>query len=97
MGFSNVKGITPCILESLDYVHGLPVSMGIDRVSDVSARAGEEVCRMVNGTDLTSGPIEKPGACGGGGCVGAETHINNELVEVVSFRKVTGFGKEVLD
>ena len=51
--------------------------MGSDGVSDISAGACEEVGRMVNGTDLTSGPIEKSGACGGGRCVGAETHITS--------------------
>ena len=41
-----------------------------DGVSDVSAGAGEGDGGMMNGTGLTSGPIARSGACGGGSSVG---------------------------
>ena len=44
--------------------------MGSDGVSEVGAGDGERVGRMVNGTDLTSGSIAGPGACGSGRSVG---------------------------
>ena len=56
--------------------------MGGDGVSDISAGAGEGVGGMVNGTGLTSGSIPWLKACGGGSSLGAETRIDNELVEV---------------
>ena len=40
--------------------------MGSNRVSEVSAGAGERVGRMVNGISLTSGSIAEPGTCGDG-------------------------------
>ena len=39
--------------------------MGGDGVSNISARAGEGVGRMVNGAGLTSGSIARSGASGG--------------------------------
>ena len=40
---------------------------------------------MVNGINLASGSIAGLGASGGGRTVGAETRVDNELVEVVGF------------
>ena len=47
---------------------------------------------MVNGAGLTSGFIARLGASGGGSTVGAETRVDNELVKVGGFRKVTDKG-----
>ena len=54
-----------------------------DGVSDISAGAGEGVGGMVNGAGLTSGSITRSGASRGGSTVGAETLVDNELVEVI--------------
>ena len=71
--------------------------MGGDGISDVSAVAGEGVGRMVNGTGFTLGSIARSGACGGGSSVGAETRIDNDLVEVgVIEGDRGGYGKKVL-
>ena len=85
MGFSNVKGFTFCTLQLVDSVHGLAITMGGDGVSNVSAGAGEGVGGMVNGAGLTSESIARSGACGSGSSVGAETHVDNELVVVGEF------------
>ena len=63
--------------------------MGGDGVSDISAGAGEGVGGMVNGAGLTSESVVRSGASGGGSTVGAETHVDNELVKVRDFRKMT--------
>ena len=68
--------------------------MGCDGVSDISAGAGEGVGGMVNGAGLTSGSTERLGASAGGSTVGAETCVDNELVEVRGF--FGRFGKKVL-
>ena len=72
--------------------------MGGDRVSDISAGAGEGVGRMVNGAGLTLGSIARSGASGGGSTVGAETRVNNELAKVRGFSEGDrwGFGNKVL-
>ena len=76
--------------------------MGGDEVSDVSAGAGEGegVGRMVNGTGLTSRSLARSGACEDSSSVGVEIRIDNELVEVGGFRKLTErggrFAKKVL-
>ena len=72
--------------------------MGGDGVSDISAGAGEGIGGMVNGASLTSGSIARLGASRGGSTVGAETHVDNELVEVRGFSEGDrrGFGKKVL-
>ena len=64
--------------------------------SEVGARAGERVGRMMNGTSLALGSIA--GAFGDDRSVVAETCVHNELMEVGGFFfKVTeGFGNEVL-
>ena len=59
--------------------------MGGDGVSDVGAGAGKGVGRIVNWANLTLGFIARPGACGDGSSVGAETRIDNELAEVGGF------------
>ena len=64
-GFSNVKTITLNTLKLVDQVHGLAVSMGGNRISEVGAGAGERVGWMVNGTSLASGSNPGPGAYGG--------------------------------
>ena len=56
--------------------------MGSNRVSEVSAGAGERVGGMVNGISPTSGSIAGLGACGGDRPVGAETCVHNELAKV---------------
>ena len=63
--------------------------MGSDGVIGVSAEAGERVGGMVNGTGFTLRSIARSRACGGGRSVGTETCIDNELVEVGGFWKVT--------
>ena len=40
---------------------------------------------MVNGTNLASGSIAGPGACGGGRSLGAGTSVHNELAEFGAF------------
>ena len=72
--------------------------MGGDGVSDISAGAGEGVGRMVDGAGLTSGSIARPGACGGGSSLGAETRVDNELAELGGFSEGGrwGFGMKVL-
>ena len=40
---------------------------------------------MVNGTNLASGSIARPEACGSGRSVRAETCVHSELVEVGEF------------
>ena len=67
-------------------------------VIDISAGAGEGVDGMVNGAGLTSGSIARSEACWGGGSVGAETRVDNELAEVREFSEGDrwGFGKKVL-
>ena len=52
---------------------------------------------MVNGTILTSGAVAGMGASGGGRIMGAETGVNNELVEVGGVFSRGSFGEEVLD
>ena len=78
-------------------LHGLKISMGGDRASDINAGASEGVCGMVNGAGLTSGSIARSGASGGGSTVGAETRVN-ELAKVRVFSEGDrrGFGKKVL-
>ena len=52
------------------------LSMGGYGVIEVSARAGETIGGMVNGTSLTSGFIAGLGACESCRLMGAETHVN---------------------
>ena len=66
--------------------------MSGDGVSDISAGAGEGVGGMVNGTGLISGSIARSGACGSGSSVGAEIRVDDKLMEVWGFRKVTEGG-----
>ena len=67
-------------------------------VSDISAGAGEGVCGMLNGTDLTLRSIARLGAYEGGRSVGVDTFIKNEMVEVGGFSEDDRerFGKEIL-
>ena len=60
--------------------------------------AVEAVGGLLNGTGLTSGSIARSGACVGGSSVGAETHVDNVLVEVGGFSEDDrgGFGKKFL-
>ena len=69
--------------------------MGGDRVSDISAGAGEGVGRMVNGAGLTLGSIARSGWQD---CGAAETRVDNELAKVRGFSEGDrrGFGKKVL-
>ena len=57
--------------------------MGGDGESDISAGADEGLGGVVNEMGLTSRSIARSGASG------VETRINNELVEVGGFRKMT--------
>ena len=72
--------------------------MGGNGVSDISARAGEGVGRVVNGAGLTSGSIARTGASGGGSTMGTETDVDNELAKVRGFSEGDrrGFGRKVL-
>ena len=92
--FSNVKDITLSILNLVE-VHRLTISMGGDGVSGVSARSGEGVGRMVNGTGITSRSIARSGTSGGDSSIGMETRIDNK-VEGSSEGDRGRFGKKVL-
>ena len=82
MGFSDVKHIAFSTLELVDLVHRLAVSMASYGMREVCTGAGERIGRMVNGTSFAPG-LEP---------VGVETGVNDELVEVECFWKVTEGG-----
>ena len=72
--------------------------MGGDGVSDISVGPGEGVGGVMNGVDLTPVSIARSGASEGGGTMGPETRVDNELAKVKGFSEGDrrGFVKKVL-